>query len=46
MSTPEAVELTPYSPLWPAVFALERDRLAGLFAGEAVEIWECGRFSF
>lgn len=42
MSAPETVDLTPYSPLWPAVFALERDRLAEIFAGDTVEIEHIG----
>jgi GrpB-like predicted nucleotidyltransferase (UPF0157 family) len=29
------VELSPYSPLWPAVFGVERERLASLFGGGA-----------
>ena len=42
MSSPETVELTAYSPLWPAVFALERDRLVEHFAGEVIEIAHIG----
>ena len=42
MSTPDPVELTPYSPLWPAVFEVERDRIAALFAGEDVAIEHIG----
>lgn len=38
----EPVELSPYSPLWPAVFDVERERLAGFFAGEAVAIEHIG----
>lgn len=39
---PETVELTPYSPLWPAVFDIERERLAALFAAEDVAIEHIG----
>ena len=42
MDSAEQVELTPYSPLWPAVFDVEREKLAALFAGEAVAIEHIG----
>jgi GrpB-like predicted nucleotidyltransferase (UPF0157 family) len=42
VSASEPVELSPYSPLWPAVFDLERERLAALFAGEDVAIEHIG----
>ena len=42
VSVPDPVELSPYSPLWPAVFELERDRLAALFAGEDIAIEHIG----
>lgn len=38
----ETVDLTPYSPLWPAVFELERELLAALFAGEEASIEHIG----
>jgi GrpB-like predicted nucleotidyltransferase (UPF0157 family) len=42
MDATEPVELTPYSPLWPAVFDVERERLMALFAGESVAIEHIG----
>jgi GrpB-like predicted nucleotidyltransferase (UPF0157 family) len=42
VSTSEPVELSPYSPLWPAVYEVERERIAALFAGEEVAIEHIG----
>lgn len=42
MNVPDTLELCPYSPLWPAVFDVERERLAALFAGEEVAIEHIG----
>ncbi len=33
-STLEPIELSAYSPMWPAVYDMERERLAGLFGAE------------
>ena len=41
----EPVELSPYSPLWPAVFEVEAERLAALFAGEDIAIEHIGSTS-
>jgi GrpB-like predicted nucleotidyltransferase (UPF0157 family) len=37
-----ATELTPYSPMWPAVFGIERERLAGIFGADAAMIEHIG----
>lgn len=42
MDAHDPAELSAYSPLWPAVFGVERERLAALFAGEAVRIEHIG----
>ena len=42
MEPQDPVELSPYSPLWPAVFDVERERLAAFFAGEDVAIEHIG----
>lgn len=43
MSTPpEIVELTAYSPLWPAVFDIEKGRLDDIFGSDAVLIEHVG----
>jgi GrpB-like predicted nucleotidyltransferase (UPF0157 family) len=42
MDAHETVELSPYSPLWPAVFDVERERLAAIFVGEQVAIEHIG----
>ena len=39
---PRAVELTPYSPMWPAVFEIEKQRLYGIFGPDAVLIEHVG----
>jgi GrpB-like predicted nucleotidyltransferase (UPF0157 family) len=38
----EPVELSAYSPMWPAVFEIERERLARIFAADAVAIEHIG----
>ena len=38
----EPVELSPYSPMWPAVFEIERDRLNAIFGPDAVVIEHVG----
>lgn len=40
--TPEIVELTAYSPLWPAVFDIEKSRLVDIFGADAVLIEHVG----
>lgn len=42
MDAHEQVELSPYSPLWPAVFDVEAQRIAAFFAGEDVTIEHIG----
>jgi GrpB-like predicted nucleotidyltransferase (UPF0157 family) len=42
MPAPEPVELSDPSPLWPAIFALERDALATLFPDAEVRIEHIG----
>jgi len=42
MSNPEEVELSPYSPMWPAVFDIERGRLLEIFGSGAVLIEHIG----
>jgi GrpB-like predicted nucleotidyltransferase (UPF0157 family) len=42
VSASEPVELSAYSPLWPAVFELERERLGAIFAGEDIAIEHIG----
>ena len=43
MSAPnEAVEITAYSPMWPAVFDIERERLLEIFGADAVVIEHIG----
>src|SRR5436190_18935311 len=39
---PEIVELSPYSPMWPAVFDIERGRLTDIFGADAVLIEHVG----
>lgn len=39
---PQALELTPYSPLWPAVFDIEKDRLHAIFGADAVLVEHIG----
>lgn len=39
---PDRVEITAYSPLWPAVFEIERDRLVAIFGADAVLIEHIG----
>ena len=34
-SVPEAIELSPWSPMWPVTFDIERERLDRVFAGAA-----------
>lgn len=41
-ATPEIVELTAYSPLWPAVFDIEKSRLVDIFGADAVLIEHVG----
>jgi GrpB-like predicted nucleotidyltransferase (UPF0157 family) len=38
----EPLELSAYSPMWPAVFEIERDRLNALFGADAVVIEHIG----
>ena len=42
MNEPRAVELSAYSPLWPAVFGIERERLLKVFAPVEVAIEHIG----
>ncbi len=42
MSSVEPVELTPYSPMWPAIFDIERGRLLEVFRADAVRIEHIG----
>ena len=42
MSEPRIVELSAYSPLWPATFEIERDRLWTIFGRDAVLIEHIG----
>ncbi len=43
MSLPaDPVELSPYSPMWPAVFDIEREALTRIFGAGAVEIEHIG----
>jgi GrpB-like predicted nucleotidyltransferase (UPF0157 family) len=39
---PESIELSPYSPMWPVVFDIERERLTGIFGADAVLIEHIG----
>ena len=41
----EPVELSPYSPMWPAVFGIERDRLNAIFGADAVVVEHVGSTS-
>jgi GrpB-like predicted nucleotidyltransferase (UPF0157 family) len=41
-TTPEVVELTAYSPLWPAVFDIEKGRLTEIFGADAVLVEHVG----
>ena len=41
-AVPVPVELSAYSPMWPAVFEIERDRLQALFGADAVVIEHVG----
>ena len=41
-ANPDAVELSAYSPMWPAVFEIERDRLTHVFGADAVVIEHIG----
>ena len=38
----EPLELSAYSPMWPAVYAIERDRLNAVFGADAVVIEHIG----
>jgi GrpB-like predicted nucleotidyltransferase (UPF0157 family) len=42
MSSPETIELSPYSPMWPAVFDIERGRLLEIFGADGVRIEHIG----
>jgi GrpB-like predicted nucleotidyltransferase (UPF0157 family) len=39
---PEPAELSPYSPMWPAVFDIERERLTRVFGADRVAIEHIG----
>jgi GrpB-like predicted nucleotidyltransferase (UPF0157 family) len=41
-ANPDAVELSAYSPMWPAVFEIERDRLTRVFGADAVVVEHIG----
>ena len=41
-NVPEIVELTAYSPLWPAVFDIEKGRLTDIFGADTVLIEHVG----
>jgi GrpB-like predicted nucleotidyltransferase (UPF0157 family) len=38
----DPVEISPYSPMWPAVFEIERERLLQIFGADAVAIEHIG----
>jgi GrpB-like predicted nucleotidyltransferase (UPF0157 family) len=38
----DAIEITTYSPMWPAVFEIERDRLAAIFGPDGAVIEHIG----
>ena len=40
--TPEIIELTSYSPMWPSVFEIEKGRLTDIFGADAVLIEHIG----
>ena len=42
MSTPEAVTLSAYSPLWPAIFEFERGRLLAILGEDAALVEHIG----
>jgi GrpB-like predicted nucleotidyltransferase (UPF0157 family) len=42
MSTPDPVQLSAYSPLWPAIFDFERARLQGILGADAAVIEHIG----
>ena len=39
---PQAFDLTPYSPMWPAVFEIEKQRLGAIFGADAVLVEHIG----
>lgn len=41
-TTPETVELSAYSPMWPVIFEIEKARLTGVFGADAVLIEHVG----
>ena len=41
-TTPEILELTPYSPMWPVTFDIEKGRLTEIFGADAVIIEHVG----
>ena len=41
-AVPDPLELSAYSPMWPAIFAIEHARLAGIFGADAVVIEHIG----
>ena len=41
-AVPEPIELTPYSPLWPATFEIEKQRLLAIFGADAVLVEHIG----
>jgi GrpB-like predicted nucleotidyltransferase (UPF0157 family) len=41
-SPPETVELSAYSPMWPAVFEMEKERLGAIFAEDSARIEHVG----
>lgn len=42
MSTPEPIELSAYSPMWPVTFDIEKERLTAIFGEGAVLIEHVG----
>ena len=41
-AVPDPLELSAYSPMWPAIFAIEQGRLTGVFGADAVVIEHIG----
>jgi GrpB-like predicted nucleotidyltransferase (UPF0157 family) len=41
-TVPEAIELSPYSPMWPVTFDIEKGRLVEIFGSDAVIIEHVG----
>ncbi|MEO5677565.1 MAG: GrpB family protein [Usitatibacter sp.] len=41
-AVPDPLELSAYSPMWPAIFDIERDRLTAIFGADAVVIEHIG----